>query len=90
MTISDAFLSLGMAIKYYAWVKPAGSSKGLNWPFHRFSGGLLWMQHGIPAMARSGGNTVLYNLGSIIVLAISNRSCALGSSNFEITRGITP
>ena len=32
-------------------------SKGLNWSFLRFSGGLLWMQRGIPAMARSGGNT---------------------------------
>ena len=35
-------------------------SKGLNWPFRRFSGGLLWLQSGIPAMARSGGNTVIY------------------------------
>ena len=32
-------------------------SKGLNWPFLRFSGGLFWMQRGIPAIARSGGNT---------------------------------
>ena len=29
----------------------------LNWPFLRFSGGHLWMQRGIPAMARSGVNT---------------------------------
>ena len=35
-------------------------NKGLhvNWPFLHFSGGHLWMQCGILAMARSGGNTV--------------------------------
>ena len=32
-------------------------SKGLNWPFLRFSGGLLLMQRGIAAMVQSGGNT---------------------------------
>ena len=34
--------------------------KGPNWPFSRFSGGHLWLQRGISAMARSGRNTVYY------------------------------
>ena len=34
-------------------------SKGLDWPFLLFSGGLLWMQRGINAMAWSGRNTEL-------------------------------
>ena len=60
------FRALGLLLKYryYTWVKLACSCRGLKWPFHRFSGGFLWMQRGIPAMAQSGGNTVLYNLGS--------------------------
>ena len=36
-------------------------TKGLNWPSLHFSGGLLWMQRGISAMARSGGNTAKGN-----------------------------
>ena len=41
-------------------------SQGLNWPFLHFPGGLLWMQRGIPAMARSGGNTVFHRLAFLI------------------------
>ena len=32
-------------------------SKGLHWPFLCFSGGLLWMQCGIPVRVRSGRHT---------------------------------
>ena len=57
-------------LEYYAWVKPACSlvSKGLNWHFLRFSGGILWMQRPIPAVARPGGNTDHVGLKLTLVL----------------------
>ena len=56
------FWALAWLFKYYC-VKPAAlacKSKGLNWPFFHFSGGLLLLQHGYcryPAMMQSGRNT---------------------------------
>jgi hypothetical protein len=46
------FRALGWLLKYYACLQSC-KRKGPNWPFFRFSGSHLWLQHGIPTMAHS-------------------------------------
>ena len=67
----SAFLAV-FCIKNHSWIKKGWlfntmpvlslqtcKRKGPNRPFVYFSGGHLWLQRGIPAMARSGRNTEL-------------------------------
>ena len=59
-------------------------SKGLNWPFFDFSGGLLWLQRGILAMAWSGRKSAL-----ISIIASSQVNANLCSLQYALNEQLT-